>query len=361
MARRRRRVSGRSRLATFAAVALVLVLIGLVVNGVVSGANSSSSYVSLINRSFAVQTNSITEAQTVQGQQLSSLLRDMASLDRQSLALKLADLVRATGRAEEGQQRAGDPGPSGTAGASMTSIVSARAQGVAAIATGIEGLLGLERPTSPGLAGAPRVGAPLLPSSVVVARLSAAGAQIATADRAVLGTRLALARAPGHAHLVRNVFVADPTLLSPSAMASLVSSLSSSASLAIVHDVQLITTSIAPSPLPNTGAFQLVQLPPTHQMVVSVTLKNLGNVFEPKVSVTAVLTTPTGQILRSSTAIGSIVASGALNLVLPTIGVKPGALVQLTVTVTPPSGQEDTSALSFQTGLAIAASAGSSL
>jgi len=357
MARRRRRVSGRTRLATFAAVALVLVLVGLLINGIVSGANSSSAYLSQINRSFATQTNSITQAQTVQGQQLSTLLKDMPRLDRQSLALKLADLVGDTQRAQEGQQRAGDPGPSGSAGSSMTSIVSERAQAVAQIAIGVAGLLGLERPTSPGLAQEPSSGAALLPSSVVVARLSAAGAQIAHADRAVLGTRVALAHAPGNAHLIRNVFVADTTLLSPASMASLVSSLSSSPSLAIVHDVQLVSTSISPSPLPNAGAFQLVQLPPTHRIVVSVTLRNLGNVFEPNVSVTAVLTAPNGQILRTAKATGSIVASGALNLVLPAMPVAPGALVQLTVTVAAPAGQVDTSALSFQTGLAIAASA----
>ena len=358
MARRRRRVSGRSRLATFAAVALVLVLAGLLINGVVSGANSSNAYLSLVNRSFAAQTNSITQAQTVQGQQLSTLLKEMPTLDRQSVALKLADLVRDTQQASEGQQRAGDGGPSGTAGSSMNAIVSARAAAVAQMATSIDGLLGLEQPTSPGLSGQPSSGAALLPSSVVVARLSAAGAQIAKADRAVLGTRVALARAPGNAHLIRNVFVADSSLLSPTSMASLVSSLSSSPSLAIVHQVQLVTTSLSPSPLPNAGAFQLVQLPPTHQIVVSVTLRNLGNVFEPHVSVTAVLTAPNGQVLRTSRAMGSIVAAGALNLVLPRMLVSPGALVQLTVTVAPPAGQADTSALGFQAGLAIAASSG---
>ena len=39
MARRRRRVGGRARLVTFVAIALVLVLAGLLVNGIVSGAS----------------------------------------------------------------------------------------------------------------------------------------------------------------------------------------------------------------------------------------------------------------------------------------------------------------------------------
>jgi hypothetical protein len=339
------------------AIALMLVLVGLLVNGIVSGASSSSAYVELVNRSFAAQTNSITETQTVQGQQLSTLLEAMASLDRQTLALRLSDLARATASADSSQQTAASPGPSGGVGPEMAAVVADRADGVSEIAAGIEGLLGLEEPTTMGVTGAPSTGATLLPSSMVLERLDAAGSKIADADRSVAALRASLARAPGHAHLIRNVFVADASLLTPDAMAALVSSLQASPSLAIVHDVALAATAITPSPLPNGVGFGLVQLPPTRSISVAVTLRNLGNVFERDVTVTASLANTAGAVVATERASGSILADGALILELEAMAVAPGTDVVLAVTLTPPAGQVDRSALSYQVGLAVAPAA----
>jgi hypothetical protein len=359
MARRRRRGSGRQRLTTILVVALVLVIVGVLLNGIISGATSSSSYVELVNHSFASQTNSVTEAQRVQGQQLTELLRDAPSLDRQVLALRLDALVRSTSRAAALQERAAAPGPSAGVGPAMSSVVEDRASGVAAIAAGIRGLLGLEPPTRAGLEASSSGAATLLPSSVVTARLAAAGATVAAADAKVGRLRASLAVSPGHAHLIRSVFVAEPALLSSLAMGALVSSLQSSPSLAVVHDVQLATWSISPSPLPTENLAGLVQLPPTSSIGVSVTLRSLGNVLEPKVTVSVTLTFLSGAQLGTASASGPLMAGGALNLVLPALAVTPGSAVLVKVVVVPPPGQSDTSALSSQVALAVAPSAGS--
>jgi hypothetical protein len=354
MARRRRRVGGRQRLATVVGIALVLAIGGLLLGGIVSGANSSSAYVALVNSSFAAQTNTVTEAQTVQGQQLSILLASMTELDRQTLALRLSTLVSETERATQSQTRAAGPDPSGGIGPAMSSVVADRAAGVAAIAAGVEGLLGLEQPTTVGVAGSTSSGASLLPSSVVTARLIAAGETIARADDRVGPLRVSLAAAPGHAHLIRDVFVPRVSLLSSSAMTELVAALQSSTSLAIDHDVQLVTVGIAPSPLPSPAAFNLVQLPPTKRISIAVTLRNLGNVLERDVKVSVSLTSSQGATLASTVASGPILAAGALTLRIPPMKVVPGADVILTITVTPPAGQVDHSALGEQLGIAVA-------
>jgi hypothetical protein len=354
MARRRRRASSRQSSRIIVAVVLVLVLFGLLLSGIVSAASSSSSYVALVNGSFAAQSNTVSEAQRVQGSQLSELLSSMPGLDRQSLAARLTELVRQTARSAELQARATDPGPSNDVGPKLAAVVADRAAGTAGIAAAVEALLGLELPKTGGSASSAPTTLTSISPATAITRLTDAGVRIAFADARVAGLRASLAAAPGHAHLVRNPFVVDDSILGPGAMARLVGSLQSSASLAIVHDLQLGAVSISPSPLPATTVAGLTELPPTSSIAVSAVIRNLGNVAERGVVVTASLSSIGGAILSSSRVSGTVSAVGALSLDLPPLKVSPGSGVQLTVTLVPSSSQVDQSALTQQFGLSVA-------
>ena len=354
MARRRRRASSRQRSRIIVAVVLALILLGLILSGIVTAASRSSSFVTLVNGSFAAQSNTVAEAQRVQGQQLAELLASMSGLDRQSLAARLDELVGQTARSAELQSRAASPGPSADLGPKLASVVGDRASGTAEIATAIESLLGLELPAP---AGSTTTGTTTLASispATAISQLTDAGARIAAADAEMPALRASLAAAPGHAQLVRNPFVVDATILGPAAMSRLVGSLQSSTSLAIVHDLQLGAISISPSPLPTSTLDGLTQLPPTSSISVSALVRNLGNVSEHGVAVTASLSSIGGAVLVSSRATGTVSAAGALSLDLPALKVSPGSGVTLTLTLEPSSSQADQSGLSRQFGLSVA-------
>ena len=114
---------------------------------------------------------------------------------------------------------------------------------------------------------------PLISSSEATARLSAAGALLVKADEAVGPLRADLAKQPGHAQLERSVFLTARSLVSPSSMASLVDQLTSSSSLAVVHDLSITAVSLTPAALPTPGATS-TNLPPTTRLVVTVVVAN---------------------------------------------------------------------------------------
>jgi len=333
--------------------ALVLLLVGLVLNGVVSAATSSTSYVELVNRSFAAQANSVFEAQQVEGNQLSALLRTMPTLDRPTLALRLDTLVAATTPQVDVASMAASPPPSRDVGPGVASVVAERAKGVALIRQAVDGLLGII-PASPQGSTAPTSAPALLSASEAASMLSTAGNDIAAADRAIGPLRARLAASPGHAHLIRSVFVSDATLLSPSTMTGLVGALQSSSSLQVRHQLTLTTFAVVPAPLPTPLAFHMVQLPPTSSLMVTATVQNLGNVTESSVVVIATLTSPLGVPLGTAKATGTVSVGGAVTLDLGSLKVTPGTDVVLTITLLPPAGQSDRTGLVQRMTLVIA-------
>ena len=344
MARWSKKRSTRSILGLVVAGALLLGLIGIFVNGVVSSASSSTSYLSVINQSFATQANSIFTAQEPDGQALSRLLVNMPNLTRPVLEQKHDALATSTAASAASAADTISPAPSAGIGPRFVAIVEQRAKGVKMIRSAVERLLGLTPLPPPGTGGSTPVVKPLISSSEATARLSAAGALLVKADEAVGPLRADLAKQPGHAQLERSVFLTARSLVSPSSMASLVDQLTSSSSLAVVHDLSITAVSLTPAALPTPGATS-TNLPPTTRLVVTVVVANNGTVTENAIVVTASLTPVSGGFSSSSSAQGVARPGGAVSLVLPALRTKPGSTVTLTISVPPPPGQSDTSSL----------------
>ena len=338
MARRRSR--SRNINLRFGVVAvLILGLVALVVNGVVSSARSSTSFEVLTNQSFGLQANTITSAQSVQGNQLSQLLANAPGMDRGALERQLNALVTTTSSSAQQASIAASPGPSGGVGPKFAAIVAQRAQATQMIRAAVTGLLGLSGPS------AAASGAPLLSQTQATQQMSQAGAMLMAADDAFPPLRRTLARAPGHVRLAPSVFISDAGLLTTSTMSALVSALVSSPSLTATHELALASVSLLPSPLPLGNSGQSVTLPPTTDMTVTVVIKNHGNVEVTGVVVKATTTPLQGGVSRTARASTAVPAGGAVSVQLSPITVVPGSTVSLAISMTPAAGQAGGSAL----------------
>ncbi len=350
MARRRRSRTKSVNARLVVVAVLVLGLAALVINGIVSAARSSSSYEALINQSFAVQANSVIAAQTVQGRELTSLLKNAPGFSRSALQQTLSILTRSTESSASQASIAASPPPSGSVGSTFSAIVRDRAQATLLIQQSITGLLGLT--------GIPQTGSAhaLLTSAQATDQLSQAGALLMAADVADLPLHKTLLSAPGHAVMHQSPFVTDSGLLTRSAMAQLVSLLETSASLTASHQLSLLSASLAPSPLPTSSASNTITMPPTSSLVVTVVIKNLGNVGENPVAVQATITPGQGGVPSIARGTTSVSAGGTVSLQLPQLTLVPGSTVTLSVALSPAPGQTTRSGLTQTYNVVVAPS-----
>lgn len=354
--RRRRRGARRIKGLGLLALVGVLILTGLVIHGVYSGARHSDAYLTDTNATFAAQLNTIFDAQLHQGVELESLLNDMANLDRGVLAVRLRDLVAATEQSARAAQLAETPTPSDDAGERAAAIVAGRAHGTQRIAQAIQGLLGLTTPPIPGAVDTARTMpvVAMISSSSALNELTQGGEQIMQADAKVGRLRADLRTSPGHAAVDRSVFIADPHLLRSDAMAALVVALSQSSSLQATHEVSLRTVGTSPGVLPTQTTFDLARIPPTTSLEVRVTVANLGNVDEAKVAVVASILSTSGTVLSQVRDAQAILAGQSSGYVLHGLTVTPGSDVVLLVAVASPAGQIAGATLAQRYGLSIA-------
>lgn len=319
-------------------------LVGIFINGVVSAAGSSTSYRSVVNRSFATQANVIFAAQQPDGAALQRLLLNMANLSRPVLEQKLDALATSTQAASNAAADAISPAPSAGLGDRFADIVASRAAAVKIIRSTVERLLGMTPLPPPGAnAPTPRP-KPLLTTRTATNRLIAAGAMLTRSDEAVGPLRADLLRQPGHAYVERSVFLVDRSLASPSSMAALVAGLEESSTLAIVHKLSLTAINLTPAALPTPGSTS-TNLPPTTRLLVTVVVSNDGTVTENPVVVTCSLTPVQGGVGATVHAQGVARPGSALSLSLPSLHTVPGSTVTLTVSVAAPLGQSATSSL----------------
>ena len=352
MARRSRRRSNRSTAGIALAVVLALVLGGLAVNGVVKGASDSKSYLELVNRSFVAQANVIVARQQTQAKELDRILARAPKMTRHELAGSLEALMISTQADATAAENSLPPNPTGQLGQRFVHLIGQRAIAVHVFGLTIERLLGIAV-TPPG-ATSPKV-RPLLTTTVATARLTGAGASLGRADEQVGPLRYSFAHAPGHALLHRSVFVADRAAVSPAAMATFVSELEASSSLAIVHQLELSSVALRPAALPTSTA-QTTNLPPATKLRVTALLTNAGTVTEPGIVVTATIAPVSGGRPASVRAGGTAQPGGSLAVALPPMPLSPGTTVTLTITVTTPPGQSDSSTLSQTFTLVVAPS-----
>ena len=350
MARRSRRRSTRSTVGIVLGLVGVLALGGLAVNGVVSAASDSPSYVELINRSFVAQANVVVSRQQGQSTELTRVLRRAPGMSRRELSASLDALMVATDADATAADNSLPPNPTDNLGQRFVQVIRERSLAVHVLGLTIERLLGIAV-TRPGTT-TPQV-RPLLTTSVATARLSGAGAALVAADQAVGPLRAAFARAPGHSLLHHSVFVADRSSMSASAMSALVADLESSSTLAIVHQLELTSVALRPSALPTSTA-TTTNLPPTTSLLVTALLHDAGTVTEPGIVVTATLTPVTGGRPSSVRSVGTIQPGGSLSLLLPRMPLTPGTTMTLTITVGTPPGQADATGLTKTLTLVVA-------
>jgi hypothetical protein len=348
---RRRRSRFRNLNARFLVVlVLLLFLLGLVINGIVSGARSSSDYETLSNQSFALQANSISASQAIQGQQFTSILVNGPGMSRADLGRQLEALVTSTDQSAQQARIAGTSAASNGVAPKYAQVVIDRAQGVAQSAHAIEGLLGLT--AVPGTSS----NAALLSSAQATNELAQAGALIAQADATMPGLQATMAKAPGHAWLRNPPFVSDAGLLSRTSMSLFVASLSTSPTLTVVHQLSLASLSILPTPLPVGNSNATITLSPTSTIQVTLVVKNQGNVGENPVTASASVTPVQGGFAQNVHGTARVAAGGAVSMVLPALQVTPGTTVSLSVQVAPAPGQTDRAGLSQSYTVVIAPS-----
>jgi hypothetical protein len=339
--RRRRRSRFRNLNARFGVVfVLLLLLLGLVINGIISGARSSSAYETLSNQSFVLQANSISASQAIQGQQFTSILVDGPGMSRADLGRQIEALVISTDQSAQQARIAGTSAASNGVASKYAQVVIDRAQGVAQGARAIEGLLGLTA-----VPGTSR-NAALFSSAQATNELAQAGALIAQADATMPGLQGSLATAAGHAWLRNPPFVSDAGLLSRNSMSLFVAALSTSPTLALMHKLSLASLSILPTPLPVGNSNGTITLSPTSTIQVTLVVKNQGNVGENPVSASASVTPVQGGVAQNVHGAASVAAGGAVSITLPKLRVAPGVTVALLVEVAPAPGQTDRAGLS---------------
>ena len=236
----------------------------------------------------------------------------------------------------------------------------------------MNGLLGLAPLPSVGAARASGVASS--PTGAVPAALSATRATTAivailplldAADAAYAGAAKALAAGPGGARLVRSRWVRSTVIFGAGAVQTLIDELTGSPTLAPDNDVRLVavrlTPPVVPSPPPTPGQAApppvtpgVSVLSPTRRLFVTPSLDNVGNVAEPRLALTVTLQPlPTGRVITLRRNV-SLAPGASLAVSLPSLKVRPGATYGLTVTVNPPTGQTDLSAVSVPATIEIA-------
>jgi hypothetical protein len=363
----------RRRLAPFAPALIIsgLVLF-LLIGGVLFIGQGSGPFRSSVDQSFAQQADALAVQSNASGASFRSLMSDMPRKSRPPLEQALDALVSGTALAAQEADALTPPSPVGSIGASFQLALADRARAAGDLRHAVNGLLGLAPLPSVGAARASGVAS--TPSGAVPAALSAAQATTAIsailplldeADGAYAGARAALAAGPGNARLVRSRWVRETVIFSAAAVGTLVDELTGSPTLAPDNDVRLVAVRLSPPvvpsppPIPGQAAPPPVTpgvsvLSPTDRLLVTPSIDNVGNVAEPRLALTVTLQPlPKGKItiLRRTV---SLAPGASVAVSLPSLKVRPGATYGLTVTVNPPAGQTDLSAVSVPATVEIA-------
>jgi hypothetical protein len=225
----------------------------------------------------------------------------------------------------------------------------------------VDGFLGMQ-PIPP--AGEPavassdtaaRVQATLLSETQATERIAAAGTLLARSDSLYRSARSTLAAAAGHARLPKSVWVTDPQLWQPGAVAAQVDLMATSPDLAATHYLAMRTVRLSPPALPTPqGVSSAVSvLSPTSHIGVTVVLANNGSVAEPHASVRFTLADQSSAATATHVESISLGLGASATLPVATFRVKPGTSYVLTVAVILPAGQSETAGTLLEQALQV--------
>jgi hypothetical protein len=335
------------------------VLVAIVIGGILETGSASRPYQRSVNRSFAASGTLVVDRSNATGDSLRSALAQMPGAPRLTAQRDLDSLVTAATAEQSDGAALVPPDPSGTVGPQFAAVLAARARAVGSIRATVDGLLGMAPfpvvgapPGSWPAAGGP--GPSVLSATEASAALTAAGAVLRQADATYAALRRELATAPGRNRLPASVWVPDPSSWSAGVVDALVSQLSGSPSLAVSHDLQIVTVAIeppaVPSVMPNTvsavppppgtcPSSSPSTVPPSATLHVTVTVANDGNVTESRVPVTLALAPTAGGSGQRSTTIVSLLPGASTVVAPPSFGIRDGRSYTLTVSAPVPSAQ----------------------
>jgi hypothetical protein len=311
-----------ARVAAPLVVAAVLVV--LVVGAISRIGPASGPARRTVDRSFAVLAAPIAEQSNASGAALRAVVVNGPTMSRTGFFTTLNSL--ATAAAAQAAQFATltPPVPTDDVAGLCGGALEERARAVGQVRGAFETLLG-------GVVGRGGGNEAKAAGTVV-----SAGVLLRSADDAWAGCRRTLRRGPGSAGLPVSVWVRDQTQWTSSSVGTLVASLVSSASLAVVHHLTLLTLSTDPATVPGPPGVGV--LPPTGQLQVTVVVANQGNVEEKGVTVVVSAVpqgssrAPSRREVKTDIAVGDSVA-----LSPPPLAVRQGTSYVLTITATPPA------------------------
>lgn len=306
-------------------VVVLLVLIG----GLTRAGRSSQRYWRDVNRSYAQQGAVVAEESNATAAQFTQFLIGAAGQQRSALTTQL-DTLAADTRSQASQAAAmSPPSPSDGLDQPFVAAMDDRARAVSQVRTTLDGLLGLSGTK------------PALTADQAAHELMQAEGLLGVSDRTYATVRARFARLPGQAQLPRSQWLSNQTTAKAGSFSSLVGPLSGSQTLAVHHEVVLVTVGFEPQPLPPLTAAAAAQLevPPTDDLQVTAVVGNQGNVKEAGVPVTARLQPAgAGRVVEVQRRV-SLAAGSYQTTVLPAMRVKAGTTYTLTVSLTAPPGQ----------------------
>ncbi len=320
--------------------ALVLVA---VVGGALRARSQSVGYERAIDRSYAVQARPLAEESNRLGTQLHELLARMPHDGRTTLEEVLDTLVRSTASLAGAASTAASPAPSGGAGDDVTAAMVDRADAMRILRTAIDRLLGMAPLPVVGATDPSSLPATTRPISEegAAAQLARVGTLLVRGDRMYAAGRRALRAAPGRGVLPTSVWSRRRSEWSSGRTLSLVDALTSSATLAAVHEVGLVAHSLAltPAPVPSASNGSSVPgvlvLPPTGRVLVGLVVANDGNVAERRIGVRATVARAGRAAHRQRSRVVALTAHSSVSVTLPPVRVVPGDTYTVTVSVDP--------------------------
>jgi hypothetical protein len=249
----------------------------------------------------------VADQSAVVGRQLRQLMAELPTLRRSRLQERLDALVTDTVAQDKSARSLVPPYPPAGVGPNVISVFDTRAAAMVTLRRTLDGLLGLEplsdvgassqsgsTGATTGVVGAHGQGggsATLLSASQATAGLESVGRQLEQADQTYATARRVLATSAGNGQLARSVWITHQRAWSAGALSTLISELTASGSLATSHELELVTVSIEPAAIPPTSGPSppggVTSVPPTSTLGVSVVLRDIGNVAEHGVVVTA--------------------------------------------------------------------------
>lgn len=343
--RRRRRRLSRSARALAVGVVVAAVVLVLVIGGALRTSSQSLAYLRDVNRSYAEQVAVLAARSNATGRQLGSIAPSIAGGSRPELEATLDTLVEQATSVARQAASLETPAPTGGSGIDVADAFAQRATAVVDLRRTVNRLLTLSPIPAVTAADPSDTVAPTPPSLSATAATTAlerVGASIAASNRAYAAARRALRAGPGHASLPSSTWRQGAASWSATGAASLVAALSSSPTLAAVHEVVLVTDALGltPSPVPpargTPAVGSAVEIPPTDKLVVSAVVADQGNVPARGVTVEVAVAPQTGKPPTQRSRTVSLAPGGSTTVTFRAVRVVPDGHYTVTVTLRPP-------------------------